>query len=206
MKKLFILFLTASLAFTSCSDDDDTTMQDETTEFSVTDLSADSGQIGTEVTINGTGFADISEDITITFGDVEATITSVSGTAIVVTIPESAVSGEVVVTYEDETYNLGTFTVISALVEGTISNLFADQTGGPGTDEEIGGEFTKFDFETGAETDSDTDWDIAFRGTTIAINGGAVTGTADEPARNGGVEAAIATGCLLYTSPSPRDS
>lgn len=73
-----------------------------------------------------------------------------------------------------------------------ISNLEAPQTGGQG--QPVGGVFTKFDFETGKATTSDTDWDIAFRGTTIAVNGGAVTGTADEPARNGNVGAAIVTG------------
>ncbi|HDZ04735.1 hypothetical protein LCGC14_0198870 [marine sediment metagenome] len=76
----------------------------------------------------------------------------------------------------------------------TVSNLYAPQTGGQG--EPVGGEFAKFDFETGTITTSDTDWDIAFRGTTIAINGGAETGTADEPIRNGDVGVAIVTGTL----------
>ncbi len=78
------------------------------------------------------------------------------------------------------------------LLTETVSNLYAPQTGGQG--EPVGGEFTKFDFETGAETTSDTDWDIAFRGTTIAVNGGVATGTTDEPTRNGDVSAAIVTG------------
>ena len=76
----------------------------------------------------------------------------------------------------------------------TVSNLYAPQTGGQG--EPVGGEFAKFDFETGTITTSDTDWDIAFRGTTIAINGGAETGTADEPIRNGDAGVAIVTGTL----------
>ena len=79
-----------------------------------------------------------------------------------------------------------------ALEIDTISNLYAPQTGGQG--QPIGGEFTKFDFATGLETTSDTDWDIAFRGTTIAINGGTETGTADEPARTGDAAATIVTG------------
>ena len=71
----------------------------------------------------------------------------------------------------------------------TVSNLYAPQTGGQG--EAVGGEFAKF-----AITTSDTDWDIAFRGTTIAINGGAETGTADESVRNGDAGVAIVTGTL----------
>jgi hypothetical protein len=73
-----------------------------------------------------------------------------------------------------------------------VRNLFAPQTGGQG--QPVGGLFAKFDFETGMETASDTDWDIAFRGTTIAINGGTATGTNDEPIRNGDAGATIATG------------
>jgi len=73
-----------------------------------------------------------------------------------------------------------------------VTNLAAPQTGGQG--QPVGGEFTKFDFETGMGTTSDTDWDIAFRGTTIAVNGGTVTGTADEPTRNGNAGAIIVSG------------
>lgn len=73
-----------------------------------------------------------------------------------------------------------------------VTNLSAPQSGGQG--QPVGGPFTKFDFETGMETTSDTDWDIAFRGTTIAVNGGTTTGTADEPERNGNAAAAIVSG------------
>ncbi len=73
-----------------------------------------------------------------------------------------------------------------------VSNLFAPQTGGQG--QPVGGEFAKFDFETGMQTTSDTDWDIAFRGTTIAVNGGVVTGTDDEPARTANTGVSIVTG------------
>lgn len=75
----------------------------------------------------------------------------------------------------------------------TASNIPAPQTGGFGQGE-IGGPFTKFSFSTGEVTTSDTEWDIAFRGTTIAVNGGVVTGTNDEPVRNGEGSAAVASG------------
>ena len=65
----------------------------------------------------------------------------------------------------------------------TFSNLHAPQQGGRGTP--ISGAFTKFSFTTGDITESETEWDIAFRGTTIAINGGVQTGTNDEPDRTG---------------------
>lgn len=81
---------------------------------------------------------------------------------------------------------------LEAVESKTASNIPAPQTGGQG--QPVGGPFTKFNFETGAVTTSETDWDIAFRGTTIAINGGVVTGTDDEPARNGNAAAFVASG------------
>ena len=82
--------------------------------------------------------------------------------------------------------------VLEPVESKTASNIPAPQTGGQG--QPVGGPFTKFSFETGAVTTSDTEWDIAFRGTTIAINGGTVTGTDDEPTRSGNAGASIASG------------
>lgn len=83
-------------------------------------------------------------------------------------------------------------TVPDPAITATVSNLEAPQTGGQG--QPVGGPFTKFSFATGSETDSATEWDIAFRGTTIAVNGGTVTGTAEEPDRNGNGGAYLAVG------------
>lgn len=60
----------------------------------------------------------------------------------------------------------------------------------------MSGEFTKFDFETGAVTSSETDWDIALRGTSIIVNGGTSLGTNDEPERTGEAAAYIANGTM----------
>lgn len=82
-------------------------------------------------------------------------------------------------------------TPLLAVESEQVTNLHAPQTGGQG--QPIGGEFTKFDFSTGITTTSDTEWDIAFRGTTIIVNGGTSQGTNDEPVRNGEAAAYIAT-------------
>lgn len=76
----------------------------------------------------------------------------------------------------------------------SVSNLHAPQEGGQG--QPVSGPFTKFDLETGIETTSQTEWDIAFRGTTIIVNGGASFGATDEPARNGEAAVYIASGTL----------
>ncbi|WP_411029219.1 HmuY family protein [Spongiimicrobium sp. 3-5] len=82
--------------------------------------------------------------------------------------------------------------VLTPVQSKTASNIPAPLIGGQGEPET--GPFTKFSFATGTVTDSDTAWDIAFRGTTIAVNGGTVTGTDDEPVRNGNAGASVETG------------
>lgn len=84
--------------------------------------------------------------------------------------------------------------VLEAVESSTVSNLPAPQTGGQPSTDPIGGPFTKFSFATGDVTTSETEWDIAFRGTRIAVNGGVATGTADEPDRNGNAGVFLETG------------
>ena len=78
-------------------------------------------------------------------------------------------------------------------ISGKMENLYAPQIGGSS---DTSGLFTKFDFATGQTTTSETDWDIAFRGTAIIVNGGVSSGTTDEPVRNGEAGAYIATSTL----------
>jgi len=89
--------------------------------------------------------------------------------------------------------------LVLELTSDTVTNLYAPQTGGQDQGP-ISGEFTKFDFASGLETSSATEWDIAFRGTAIIINGGVSLGTTDEPARTGNGAAYIATGTFAAIS------
>ena len=93
--------------------------------------------------------------------------------------------------------------VLLAVESDTVQNLFAPQTGGQDQGP-ISGTFTKFDFASGNTTTSDTEWDIAFRGTSIIINGGISLGTIDEPTRTGNGAAYIATGS--FTSVADVDN
>ena len=77
----------------------------------------------------------------------------------------------------------------------TITNLEATQTADYSTGTPvITGDHIKFSFETGTTT-TGNNWDIAFRGTTILVNGGSATAD-DEPERSGNAAAYIATGTL----------
>lgn len=81
-----------------------------------------------------------------------------------------------------------------AVESNSVENLYAPQEGGQG--QPVSGTFTKFNFASGQTTTSDTDWDIAFRGSTIIVNGGVSAGTADEPERTGNAAAYIASGTM----------
>jgi hypothetical protein len=186
--KLSILLLVV-FSFLACSDDDG----DAVSEFTVTAISPESATVGAEIRITGTDFPSDASNISLSFNGVPAEVTSVSTTEIVTTVPSGATSGQIEISANGfSKASAATFTVLSNLISETVSNLEAPQTGGQG--EPVGGPFTKFSFETGAVTDSETDWDIAFRGTTIAVNGGMATGTNDEPMRNGNAGATLQNG------------
>ncbi|MBD1260525.1 HmuY family protein [Maribacter polysiphoniae] len=73
-----------------------------------------------------------------------------------------------------------------------VTNLHAEQTSDYTTSPPtVAGEFIKFDFSSGNTTESSTDWDIAFRGTSILVNGGEAMGLVSEPERTGEAAAYI---------------
>ena len=92
---------------------------------------------------------------------------------------------------EDDDNNIGIDTIST-----TVENLYAPIQGGQGSPSGASGPFTKFNFENGVQTDSETNWDIAFRGTSIIVNGGISMGTEDEPDRNGNGAAYIFEGTM----------
>lgn len=83
--------------------------------------------------------------------------------------------------------------VIDPVVSEQYANLFAEQTSDYTTDPPtITGDYIKFSFSTGTVVTGD-DWDIAFRGTTILVNGGEQYSD-DEPARTATAGVYIASG------------
>ncbi len=72
-----------------------------------------------------------------------------------------------------------------------VYNLKAIGEGTSYRPEDKTGDFVKFDLEKGQITESETDWDIAFRYATIIVNGGEKTGYKDEPNRTAKVSAYI---------------
>ena len=89
---------------------------------------------------------------------------------------------------------------IRAVVTKTFANLSAPQTGGQG--QAVGGQFTKFSFSEGAVVTTDK-WDVAFRGTTLIVNGGAKIGITDEPARTGSGAISIVSGTFATVTTFP---
>lgn len=69
------------------------------------------------------------------------------------------------------------------------------------------GEFTKFSFKTGAAVTTGNNWDIAFRGTRILVNGGAkIGGITDEPERTGNASLAVLSGTFSNITTAPADN
>jgi hypothetical protein len=85
----------------------------------------------------------------------------------------------------------------------TFNNLYAPQTGGQG--QPVGGEFTKFSFSKNAIVTSDS-WDIAFRGTTILVNGGTEIGITNEPLKTGIASVSIVNDVFENIINFPNDS
>jgi len=85
----------------------------------------------------------------------------------------------------------------------TFSNLYAPQTGGQG--QPVGGAFTKFSFSQNSIVTDDS-WDIAFRGTTIIVNGGTAIGITDEPTRTGSGAVSIVSNTLSEVITIPSES
>jgi RHS repeat-associated protein len=80
---------------------------------SIASLSANSGTVGTSVTIAGTNFGSTEGFSTVTFNGTPATPTGWSDTSIVVPVPSGAATGNVIVTVGGVASNGVTFTVLS---------------------------------------------------------------------------------------------
>ena len=93
---------------------------------------------------------------------------------------------------------------IPAVETKTVSNLYAPQTGGGQSGTPIGGEFTKFSFSENKIVTGDN-WDIAFRGTFIIVNGGVKVNATDagEPIRTGSGAVSIVSGTFAGVTTFP---
>ncbi|ALU74364.1 hypothetical protein AUW17_03360 [Tenacibaculum dicentrarchi] len=96
--------------------------------------------------------------------------------------------------------------ILESIISGTIKNLHAKQT----TDFTVNppsasGDFVKFSFKKGGIV-TDNNWDIAFRATTIIVNGGVATGVKEEPKRTGEASIALALGIFSEITKSPESA
>lgn len=90
------------------------------------------------------------------------------------------------------------------VVTATATNIPAPQTGG-GQAGAASGAYTKFSFSENKVVTTDK-WDIAFRGTSIIVNGGGkvITTDADEPARTGQGAVSIFSGTFSSVTTFPE--
>ncbi len=84
----------------------------------------------------------------------------------------------------------------------TVTNLFAPSGGVPPA---TTGDFVKFNLATNQIVTTGDNWDVAFRATTILINGG-VAANVTEPNRTGVGAAAVVTGIFANITTAPADN
>ena len=89
------------------------------------------------------------------------------------------------------------------LTTQTHKNLHAPQQGGQG--QPVSGPFTKFSFSQNAVV-TDDNWDIAFRGSSIVVNGGTAIGITDEPTRTKNAAVSIVNSTLDAVKSVPEAS
>lgn len=94
--------------------------------------------------------------------------------------------------------------VLEPVIATKIENLHAPQVGNQGRSP-VSGEFTKFSFKEGTQVSGDN-WDIAFRGTTILVNGGSKIGLTDEPERTGNAALTIENGTFSSIIEAPENA
>ncbi|KAF2326011.1 HmuY family protein [Flavobacterium nitrogenifigens] len=94
---------------------------------------------------------------------------------------------------------------VAPVVTTKVSNVYAPQTGGQG--QPVGGEFTKFSFSQNKIVTDDS-WDIAFRGTSVIVNGGAKISATDtgEPERKGQGAVSVVSGIFANVTAFPASS
>ena len=101
---------------------------------------------------------------------------------------------------DDETSPIPTPSA-TALTVKTFSNLFAPSAGVPPN---TTGDFVKFSFSTNQIVTTGNNWDVAFRATSILVNGGVAT--SGQPARTGIGAASVVTGIFKNITTAPADN
>lgn len=159
-------------------------------EISITSINPTEGAPGTMVTITGTGFGDELADHVVYFNGVEAEITEVSDTEIIVTVPADATTGMVSLEMGEETIEGPEFTVTEP--EGPITAL-TPNSGTPGMSVIISGS------GFGSEI---TDHEVSFNGEVAEITkikDTEITVTVPEGATTG--EVSLSMGGETFTGP-----
>ena len=158
-------------------------------QFTVTDIPATKVRYDSAFDILGFGFPEVPVGVRVTVSDVEANFTIVGDSLISVLVSRAIPSGIGTVRVfrlDEEIFN-SDIRVLMELVRDTIVNLRA--IGSENVPDN--GPFRRFDLIGGFSTGNTQEWDLAFRGTTIAVNGGGEVGVVGEPVRNGNTGVAI---------------
>lgn len=158
-------------------------------EFSVLGIDAQRVRYDSVFNILGSDFPNVPEGIRVNISGVDANFTILNDTLMKVLVARQIPSGPGVVKVfrlDQEVFS-GDLRILFELVRDTVVN-FPARFGSGDLDS---GPFRRFDFTEGGLPEELEEWDLAFRGTTLAVNGGEATGTEGEPLRTGEAGASL---------------
>lgn len=143
MKRIFTI-ISFSIILIGCSSDNDS-IPEQASNPTVVSISTNSARVGDVITIKGQNF-NPSENYLVRFNEIQGTVTEKEITFIKVQVPEGATSGEIILTFGDQTVVVGkidivldnslVFAVKSDYVSGSVTTKFItiDPTNGNKTD------------------------------------------------------------------------
>ena len=110
MNRIFTFFI-LSLLFTSCSDNDNTGMENQ---FPVIEnISVQTANVGDAISINGTGFHS-NENYIVRFNGTEGLILEINSNYLKVEVPQGATSGDITLSVNGQTKTIGTININSS--------------------------------------------------------------------------------------------
>ena len=103
------------------------------TQLAIASFAPNNGPPGTQVTINGSGFASSTSDNSVTFNGVTAPVLAASATQLLVQVPFNAATGPIGVTVATATVTSDDIFTISTIGDPPVISGFSPITGVPGT-------------------------------------------------------------------------
>lgn len=132
MLVIFLLNIMVCLFLVACNNEDYTYVPDAIEALEVTSISANEGDVGTEIIIKGTNFSELPSNNKVRFNEVLAVVKTAAKDSLQVVVPNAINQGEVsamvkvTVSHAKYTVDAGNFTINKPIVTAKFSLLNGD--------------------------------------------------------------------------------